>query len=56
MKNVFGDAPDPPFDPPHPPPPEHDQLRTPILDLGNDLIGRVTESMSDLDRVTAVLE
>jgi len=56
MKNVFGNAPYPSFDSTHPSPSKHDQLRKPILDLGNDLIGRVTESMSDLDGVTAALE
>ena len=56
MKNVFGNAPYPSSDSPHPSPAQDDQLRKPVLDLGNDLIGRVTESMSDLDGVTAAFE
>lgn len=56
MKNVLGDAPYPTLDPTHSTPPKHHQIRTPPLDFGKDLIGRVSESMSDLDGMSALLK
>ena len=56
MEDVFGNAPYPPSDSTHPSSSQDDQVRKPFLDLGNDLIGWVPESMSGLDGVAAVFE